>query len=751
MSQKQISSFNENLKHTLAQQNNMLGILQSLQKSMTSNDSFIDYDFDQGDGTSTTFQLPSYTSLLNRLQALEKTIQELSSGKAIIHLSDSNDVQRTLKLQNAPKAPNPITNLSDPIDFELDSNWFFENLMFPGATVTIDLTGKIPDDADRVKVSRIILDSRNQETVNFWKSNLQNNTYDYVGLKSILSYNNIPYSEDEETIELPFVHNTKIGSFQIISDPETHTGQDGIFYKLDTLSYKNIDITTDTQSNNGILNIGDQLLYNDTIFSVTNVNQNTNEIQIKVIQGSAIPGIYTTFEYYDNPFRTKEIKVRFGAHEFDVIYIKAVNEDYNLIADTWSTPIKFDSDNLVYKANNNVRFADYYATNIVDWGANMIADAKQRTLKALYGHIPNAPSLLANDLRVVQVNTQINAAIDTADVKNTAAEIETTKSQINSLKSTIASQKTELANIVKKSEYDSMQQQIATNIVDLQNMQVSYQTLVSNLKNIVKDNQALNVTPKYHIRGFFPIPELKYRDADNTIPEEIIGFEIAYRYICEDNTGTQLNTFTYTGTDGQSKLTGTFTDWSMIIGKQKTRSYNNETGLYEWKAENVADGTEININQIDIPITKGEKVEIKVRSISEAGYPENPLRSEWSNSVVISFPDTLSTSNEIADLIKEINDDSLNIQINNIIDSVGLSSHIDDSIANTNSVKGLYYKHESKNIAYEDKQDNEIHSISVQEKLDNLSNINKGLVLQVNTLTQQVTDLMKEIQKLKNK
>ena len=750
MLQKQ-SSFNENLKYTLTQQNNMLSILQSLQKSMTSNDSFIDYDFDQGNGVNTTFQLPSYTSLLNRLQALEKTIQELSSGKAIIHMSDVNDVQRTLKLQNAPKAPNPITNISDPIDFEVDSNWFFENLMFPGATVTIDLTGKIPDDADRVKVTRIILDSRNQESINFWKSNLQNNVYDYDGLKSILSYNNIAYSEDEETIELPLVYNTKIGSFQIISDPETHAGQDGIFYKLDTLSYKNIDVTTDTQFNNGLLNIGDQLLYNDTIFSITNVNQNTNEIQIKAIQGSAIPGIYTTFEYYDNPYRKKEIKIRFGAHEFDIIYIKAINEDYNLIADTWSTPIKFDSDNLVYKANNNIRFADYYATNIVDWGANMIADAKQRTLKALYGHIPNAPTLLANDLRVVQVNTQINAAIDTADVKNTAAEIETTKSQINSLKSTIASQKTELANIVKKSEYDSMQQQIATNIVDLQNMQVSYQTLVSNLKNIVKDNQALNVTPKYHIRGFFPIPELKYRDADNTIPEEIIGFEIAYRYICEDNTGTQLNTFTYTGTDGQSKLTGTFTDWSMIIGKQKTRSYNNETGLYEWKAENVADGTEININQIDIPITKGEKVEIKVRSISEAGYPENPLRSEWSNSVVISFPDTLSTSNEIADLIKEINDDSLNIQINNIIDSVGLSSHIDDSIANTNSVKGLYYKHESKNIAYEDKQDNEIHSISVQEKLDNLSNINKGLVLQVNTLTQQVTDLMKEIQKLKNK
>ena len=50
--------------------------------------------------------------------------------------------------------------------------------------------------------------------------------------------------------------------------------------------------------------------------------------------------------------------------------------------------------------------------------------------------------------------------------------------------------------------------------------------------------------------------------------------------------------------------------------------------MFDWKIENVADGSEININQIDIPITKGEKVEIKIRSISEAGYPDNPLKSD---------------------------------------------------------------------------------------------------------------------------
>jgi len=99
---------------------------------------------------------------------------------------------------------------------------------------------------------------------------------------------------------------------------------------------------------------------------------------------------------------------------------------------------------LIYENDGSQNFLNFYNANIVDWGANMIADAKQRAIKAYYGTIPNAPVLIGNDLRVVQINTQINAAIDTAEVKKTAAEIETAKSQISSLKATIASQKTEL-------------------------------------------------------------------------------------------------------------------------------------------------------------------------------------------------------------------------------------------------------------------------------------------------------------------
>ena len=736
MNNKNVNSFSENMRKTITAQTNILSLLSSIQKSMTTNDTFVQYEHDDINGNDTkVYELPSYNTIINKLSAIEKSISNLSSGKGTINLTDGT--RRQIKLTNIPETPAQITGLEDPSTFKLDTNWFFEDLMFPGATVQIDLTGKIEDSADRVRVSRVILDSRETAAQELWNTNLSVNAYDYISLKALLTYNNVRYSEDIETIELPLVSNTAAGEFQVVKDPEIINGN--TWYKVDTINYSTISSDGEGEFKNNILSVGDVLAYENTLYTIQEIDQNTNKIRIKVISGTAIPGLYTIFRYYQDPFRDKTINVRFGANEYNIIYIKGVNEDFNLLSNSWSTPIKFSSNDLIYENDGSQNFLNFYNANIVDWGANMIADAKQRAIKAYYGTIPNAPVLIGNDLRVVQINTQINAAIDTAEVKKTAAEIETAKSQINSLKATIASQKTELQSITEMDKYNSMQQQIATNMTDLQNLQASYSTLVSNLKNIVKDNQAVNVNPKYHVRGFFAIPEYKYRDVAQTIPEEIIGFEIAYRYICNDNTGVKLNTFNYTDVTGTSQVTGTFTDWSIMQGKLKTRVYNNATGLYEWSTENVADGTEININQIDIPITKGEKVEIKVRSISEAGYPENPLRSVWSNSVIIEFPDTLSTNNEIADLITEVNDEAMEIAINNTLNSIGVQAHMDDSIANTNSVNGLYYKHEAKNISYENETDTGIESISMQDKINDIDN-------RLSSLEQTLRAIQEELQ-----
>lgn len=718
-----INSFSQNMGTVVAQSANTLSLMTALQNAITKNDTFVTYDYTGNDGTTIQYQLPSYDSVVNRLRAVEESINSLNSGKGTINLTDGS--RRTISLSSIPHTPGQITGLADPTEFTIDSNWFFEELMFPGAQVEVNLTDQIEDTADRVRVVRIILNSNDDNARNIWDSDLSVNSYDYVSLKILLQNNNIPYYEDEDTIQLPLVSNKVSGSFQITDDPELIGNN--VWYKLDSITYSTISSNGLDQGQNNILSKGDQLSFSDSIFEIVDIDQNNLKVRLKRINGVQNPGVYSMLEYYEDPFEEKIARIRFGAHEYNIIYFKGIAENYNLLSDKWSTPVKFSSDDLVLAGSTGLQqttFATYYAQYIVDWGSKMIAEAKERKITAWYGSTPNTPTINADDFRVVQINTQINAAIDTTDVKNTAAEIESVKSQISSLKSTIAAQKTDLQSAVNLYTYNSIQQQIATNTTDLTNLQKTYSTLVDSFQTIVKENSAITTVPKYHIRGFFPIPEYKYQDAEETIAEEIIGFDIAYRYIKEDSTATQLNTFTYTAADG-TEVTGTYTDWVIVSGPLKQKRYDEDLQRYVWKAENVADGTETNINQIDIAISKGEKVEIKVRAISEAGYPENPLRSAWSNTVVVDFPSTLATSNEIADLITMVNDDALNITINNTLDSIGVTTHLDDTIPNSNSVNGMYYKHVAKNIAYEESGTTAegttvVNSISLQDKISQL-------------------------------
>ena len=711
-----INSFSENMRQVIVGQNNILSNLSALQQAMVTNQNYANYEYVDLDGSTYLYQIPSYTSLTNRLDSIETTLRSLSAGTGLVSISDNQNYQRIVKLSSVATPPNRITGVTNPSTFDIDPNWFFENIMFPGAVVSIDLTGLIENSADRVKVKRVILSSDDSSASSVWSNNIYTNSYTYQELITLLEDKNISYSEDEEDINLPLTYNTFKGEFTVIDDPMMENNN--IWYVLNTINYYGVDENGLTTSQN-VLSKNDYISYNDSIFNIVEINQNENKVRLKPISGAALPGVNSTLNYYQNPFRNKTVNIRFGSNEYNIIYIKGVAEEYNLLSNEWSTPILFDSNSLLYVGDGVTKFSDYYVKNIVDWGSTMIAEAKEKRITAYYGKTPNTPILSDTDFKVVQINTQINAALDTNEIINNAAEIETTKSEIQSLKSTIAAQKTQLANTSKSDEYTALQKKINTNITDLQNKQASYSTLVKNLQNTVKENSAVLTNPKYHIRGFFPIPELQYTDEGKTVKQEIIGFDIKYHYIKEDSTATALEKYNYTDSDGNS-VTGVFTDWVEILSPQKHRVFNTSTDTYQWNTENTANGEEININQIDIPITKGEKVEFMVRSISEAGYPGNCLKSEWSNAITITFPSSLDTENSIANLITEINDDALDITINNTLDSLGLTSHISDSIPNVNSVNGLYYNHIASDIAYEFSNDGSIKTISVQDAIDKI-------------------------------
>ena len=238
MSSTKIYSFADNMRKTITAQTNALNLLESISKSITTNDTVVTYDYESlKDGQTNTYQIPSYAAVNNRLRAIERNLDNLSSGKATLTLSDGS--RRKVELTNLPQVPSKISNIANPTTFNINSNWFFEDLMFPGLTVSIDLTGQIEDSADRVKISRIILDAKNSTVQSFWANTLQSNIYEYNALKSLLAYNNITYSEDIETIELPLTTNSVTGSFQVIEDPEIINGN--TWYTFNTISYASID------------------------------------------------------------------------------------------------------------------------------------------------------------------------------------------------------------------------------------------------------------------------------------------------------------------------------------------------------------------------------------------------------------------------------------------------------------------------------------------------------------------------------
>ena len=67
---------------------------------------------------------------------------------------------------------------------------------------------------------------------------------------------------------------------------------------------------------------------------------------------------------------------------------------------------------------------------------------------------------------------------------------------------------------------------------------------------------------------------------------------------------------------------------------------------------------------------------------------------------------------------------------------------MDDGIANTDSVNGLYFKHIAKYIAYENETDiGTIKSISVQEKIDNLEQRLKEAEATIGLLNDKILEL----------
>jgi len=220
----------------------------------------------------------------------------------------------------------------------------------------------------------------------------------------------------------------------------------------------------------------------------------------------------------------------------------------------------------------------------------------------------------------------------------------------------------------------------------------NYASIVSNLSLLKQSNPDLFESPKYRIRGFFEIPKAK--KSPNTRDQEVIQFIIEYRYLNKNKSSVQTQQFNFRKLDGQV-ITASFSNWNVIKSPIRKKVYNKKLGLFVWDTEKVEDPNVVNINQLDIPISKNESVEIRVKSISEAGYPFNPIESDYSPTITIDFPEELVQDNGINSLLENIDKELTIANLRKELDGLGLATHLSKSTF----IGDKYFAHDSNQIA----------------------------------------------------
>lgn len=658
------------------------------------------------DGTVSTVNVTSFGYLKNEISRLDSNIKALSGidlGSANIRNPDGTFSK--IIISNIAKDPAPISSLSVPSTFKTRNNYFFESFLNPLLFISLNVEGQVPIDTNKVFVKRIIANTNTDAKRAYFDNNLKGrNDISETDFIASLQGNQISYFVDENEEELPLQTFRFKGTFSVLNvfdEPlDINNTQTVRKYRLDTINY------TDTLSNvdnSRTLVVGDKLLASsgNTVYQITSVDPNNKTIVLKRIFGYDPVSIgANSLSVYSDILSPKTVNVNIGFDERQAIFIKTIDSENNIISSTYSNGICFWSNELSINTQDGVKtLGDFYLEEVSDFGKSFVAAAKENKIPAIDGEIPSAPIISVDNFKVVQVNTQITDSKTADTLRDKIQSKITLKNELEAIDKALDQSRNQLNEIftitnnqTRELEKQKIQNKIDSLTKDKATKTSLYSSLVSDIAALTQDAPELTEAPKYRVRGFWSIPA----PVENirTGPQEVIQFKYAYRYLSRQGNTQGSREYPYVDVDNQNRR-GYFSDWIYVKSDIRRKVFDTSKGKYVWAIEDTENADVVNINQLDIPITKGESVEIKISSISEAGWPDNPLESDFSPSVVVEFPDDLTTTSRNSTFVSDNNTDKALVKIQEDLAARGLDKHLSDSFTNVDR----YYAHTSTNIA----------------------------------------------------
>jgi hypothetical protein len=688
--------------------NNSIESFEKVNQAITSSRDSVTVNIQNNDNTISRVTIPSFGYLKNSVDRLDSNIQTITNvggGDSSIRLADGTF--RKLVLAQLPVEAPDLTGLNTINTFDTKSNWFFEGLINPLLYVTFDLTGQVPIDTERAIVSRYILDCNTQSKINYFNNNF-NTKSDIVYDEYLLDLvnNNIAYVLDEAVVDLPPRNLQYSGTFSVlrIADEEVTQEINGVsitttkkLYKLNKTTYSDVEAAFP----DGIgLKVGDSLEVIsdpiDTRYQIIQIDASTSSVILNLIEGSQPVTIGAdVLKIASSANNTVELEVSIGFGERCVTFIKPIDPNSKIPSVNWSPGSGFYTSELttIDNAGTKETLATFYQQQAVDFGRFLLSFAQDKMPTTKQGIKPNAPILEANDFRVVLINGQVTNADAVVQLQQLNDQKNTLEAEIKQLDTAIVQKRTKIqtTNYATEVERDADKNELQGLVTERSSTSELYSSVVKEIAAKADDNSVESILPKYRARGFWKVPAPKV--SPETGEQDIIKFVIRYRYLSADGAANPVDEFTFQ--DGVGTSQGAFSNWVQVETAIRPREKDSVTGLYYWEPVNDDNAEAVNMNQLDIPVRKGEIVEVQVKSVSEAGWPSNPLMSNWSLATRIEFPANLSSDSAVETILQENQQDLAKISLEEDLNEMGIQEHLSSSfVANEK-----YFAHTAPTIA----------------------------------------------------
>lgn len=718
---------------------NSIEVVTKLNDVVASRNSVINVSLMNSDGTVSSYQFPTVGQLKNEIDIANRNIRKLAGlADSTAYVSDGTTM-RKVYVDDLNREPEPINSLNSITTFTSINNSFFEALSNPMLAVQLDLTDKIDRKVNKVLSRRYIIEFQKDVNGNYTTDGLTSKqdfetkflNKNTISIEDLTAWYNNPknygifkYDQpyDEQIFELDYNELQYYGIFDVIG-VDNDTINKKLWYVLGSITYY------DFSGNTKQLSIGDELIINkkdsSTKWRITEVSTTKSNFRVileRVDGLDPVPVLLQSLKIYSPALSKKSIRVSIGYDEYNVIFVKPINTDANIISSTWSYGTCFYSNDLVLDVNDTVSMTKFYSESVLDYGA-ILKDMIVKNVPSKYGLTPNIPVLESGNFKVVQINKHLTDSANSAKIKELHSQKTSVKSQLEQLSDAITEKTKEISTKQYKSVSDKQAAQNQLNsLISQQNSLTKLYTSIVNQINAENTGTVSTESAKFRVRGFWSFPEpIIVNTAGQQIKQEVVQFKVQYRYSAKGGSeptteGFKLNitetiytnaTSTGTITDQtkaytnpsvstqQSTVTGYFSNWNQFLTDARSRQYNKALDVWTWVVEDVSDADTPNINQLDIPIQQNEKVEIKIKSISEVGWPNAPLESDWSDVLTIEFPDDLSqVGNENILILQEAQNEQIYTQIESSFNSKGLTSHLQQSYY----VNDLYVAHTDVNL-----------------------------------------------------